>query len=702
MALIKKIREKSGIAVGLVALTLGLFMVGGDIIGPNSTLLGQSNRNVGEIAGEKISIEEYQQQIEELRYNFTLNFQRNPTESEMYSIRQQAWELLIVNIAFQEQFDELGLTVTDREVVDMVQGNNIRPEIAESFRDPETGEIDRSQIKQYLNQISAMPQQQQAGWYLFEKNLRPSRLRIKYDNLMLKSNYVTTAEAKKQYNYENSVAEAQYLYVPYYSVNDTLISVTENELRKYLNEHKDEFQVEESRKVKYVRFPIQASGEDTTYLKKELTELMDSFRETEEDSVFATINSDGQTPYSQYNVATMPEPLRANISNLSEGDVRGPYLINNNYILYKISGITTDSVKSARASHILISSGPNDEAKSEARAEAQRILNELRGGADFEQMARENSDDPSASRGGDLGWFTEGRMVEPFENAVFGASSRGLINRVVETSYGFHIINVTEPATDRAFEIAAISRSVAPSETTRNEMYRRADRFASSVGNLGEFLKLAETESLPVDSASNIRPSDRRIGPLADARSIVMWLYNEAAVGEVSDVYELNDEYVVVALEGKTEKGVAQLSDVRDRVIEKVKNEKRAKIISEKLKGLEGSLDEIASAYGSDASVYSSSNIQLSNNTLPTVGVAPEVIGKLFAMEEGERTEPVALDNGGVVVAELQALTEAPEATDYVDYKDQVAQQRAGSISYNLSELIKDFSDIEDKRHRFY
>jgi peptidyl-prolyl cis-trans isomerase D len=143
MALINKIRERSGLAIGLVAIAMGFFIVGTDILGPNSAILGKNKTDVGEIAGETIEREQYQNQIDQLKYNYTVNYGRNPSENEMYSLRQQAWDYLIVKIAFQDQYDELGIEVTEDEQWDMVQGNNVAFEIKQAFSDPATGEFQR-------------------------------------------------------------------------------------------------------------------------------------------------------------------------------------------------------------------------------------------------------------------------------------------------------------------------------------------------------------------------------------------------------------------------------------------------------------------------------------------------------------------------------------------------------------------------------
>ncbi|MDQ3392854.1 MAG: SurA N-terminal domain-containing protein, partial [Bacteroidota bacterium] len=138
MALINKLREKMGTVVVIAVGFAIVSFIAADLLGPQSTFLGGPKNDVGEIAGEEIKIQEYQEQIEELKYNYSLQTQRAPSENEMAGIRQQAWDYLIVKKAFKKQYDRLGLAVTDDEVVDMVQGNNIHPDLVQAFTNPET------------------------------------------------------------------------------------------------------------------------------------------------------------------------------------------------------------------------------------------------------------------------------------------------------------------------------------------------------------------------------------------------------------------------------------------------------------------------------------------------------------------------------------------------------------------------------------
>ena len=702
MALISKIREKTGLAVGIIAFGLILFLVGGDILGPNSVILGNNKAEVGEIAGQTIDYEEYIQQIEELKYNYTLNFNRNPSENEMIAIRQQAWDFLIVKKAFQREFDKLGLSVTEEELVDMVQGKNIHPDLVQAFTNPQTGEFDREQIVMYLQQINQMPPQQQAGWYMFESNLEPSRLRLKFDNLVLQADYVTEAEAEVLYKQENGVAEIKYLYIPYYSLSDTTVTVTDSDLQNYLSEHQKSYQNEDTRSLIYVSFPIIPSSDDSLFFIDEMDKLAKEFEEIDDDSIYARINTDGDSPYETYTIGQLPARIRNELDNLSPGYVIGPYLQTGNYVINKVTDILEDTLFSARASHILIkpdSESPAD--KSRARQEAQSLLNQIRNGANFALIARDNSDDPSSAAGGDLGWFDENRMVKPFADAVFSRTSEGLVPRVVETEFGYHIINVTGKKTNKLFKVATIEREISASDITRDEAFRKADYFASLTANREEFERNAANDSLTINEAESLKKDDRRISGLGDAREIIRWAFLDASIDEASTVFELDDQYIIAVLTDKTEEGPAGLEDVRIQLTPKVKNELKAEYIIQKLNDLEGTLDEIAEKYGSEARVYESFDIKLSSNSIPNIGFAPVAVGTIFSMNEGETSEPI-IENDGVVIVKLNSLIESPEIADYTSYKNQLLQRRMSRTSYLTSEAIKEYSDIVDERYRFF
>ncbi len=700
MSLISKIRERTGLIVGAVAIGLILFLVGGDLLGPSSQLLGGPDKEIGEIAGEEITIDEYQQAVNEMEANFYLQTRRNPSEGEKNGLRQQAWDKLIADVAFTKQFDKLGIKVTEQELVDMVQGNNIAPGILQSFTNPETGEFDRNQLVGYLQNMPQLPQEQQISWRMYEKNLNESRARLKYEGLLLNANFVTTQEAKQLYEGENTIASVKYLYVPTLAIPDSTVQVSDQELTAYMQEHPKEFEQEAGRAIQYVTFPVVPSEQDVAAFEEELDQLKQELSEASNDSIFASINTDGDPAQSfrRYRADELPSYV-ARQGNLSPGAVVGPIQEGEVYRLYKVSDVLEDTVANARARHILFQT--DEENKSEKRKEAQDVLRQLSDGADFAALAQEHSDDGSASRGGDLGWFPEGRMVEPFEEAVFSAKETGLINRLIETEYGYHIIDVTDLPTRQMYEVATIERELYPSDATRDQAYRLADLFDSQVDDLESFTQQAQQDSLEVQTAEDLLPNAENVPGLGEARQVVRWAFKDASVGDVSEVYELEDAYVVAALTGKREKGTAQLKDVREQVLANVRGRKKAEQIAEKLRELSGSLEERKEAYGGNANVYTADELKLSSNTLPNVGFAAQAVGRAFALNEGEVSEPIITENG-VVVIELQSITPAPEIADYATYKEQLQQQQGPRTSTNIAQAVREAADIEDERYKFY
>lgn len=704
MALIGTLRNKmTKWVVGFVAVAIAAFVLN-DLFGngPRSVFGGQDN-TIGEIAGKSISLEEYQAAVQERENNYILNFGRQPGEREMPSLRQQAWDLLISRYAIRPQYEKVGVKVTSDEEWDIIQGKNVDENIKLSFTDS-AGNFDRTGLITYLQSLDAQPVNSEARirWNMFRADLAPSRERIKFENLILKTNYVTTAESEREYHLQNDVAEVKYVYVPYFAISDSLVTVSDADLKSYYNKNKEKYKSETTRDASYVSFPIIPSATDSTEIKEELEKIAADFKTTKDDSVFAAINSDNPESFRKYTPSELPLFLSDQISSLNEGTVLGPFLEGSQYKVVKLVSVNKDTVYNARARHILIKwDDESAAAKKTARDKAQKMLNDIKGGADFAAQAREFGADGTASRGGDLGWFSSGQMVKPFQDAVFKATKTGLINNLVETEFGYHIIDVTNLKDNTSYSVAIVEREITPSDETQNEAYRKADLFASNVSGLKEFTAKAKEENLTVYNAEGIGTNDSRINNISNARSAVMWLFKDADIGDVSDVFDVQDSYIVVVMTGQTEKGFKPLDAVKDEITPMVKNEEKGKMIIEKLNGLKGSLDEIAASFGDDASVDSSSDLKLNSNSLPSIGIDPIAVGKAFAMESGKRSAPFAGENG-VIIMEVTNKTIAPEIGDYSIFRNQMLQSLNNQAGYNIAEALKKGADIEDKRYLYY
>ena len=702
MALLGTLRDKMGIWVTVFVFVAISAFVLGDLFSANSNILNWGKDTVGEIAGEEISISEFQAAVDERVTTFIMQNGFEPNENHMIGIRQQAWDLLVARLAIVPEFEKVGVMVTDREVADMISGKNIFEGIRQSFTNQETGEFDRAALGNYLNQLEQMGPgtEQYMRWQMFQKDLRPSRERIKYENLLLKSSYVTKAEAEREYHLQNDVAEVRYLYVPYHAIAESEVTLSDDAYRNYYNKNKERFKTDGVRDLKYVVFDVLPSAEDSASVQEILRQTVEEFKNNSNDSIYAFNHTEGDAPFEKYHPGNLPEFLTPD--QLTEGNVIGPVLRGDTYYVAKISEVLDDTEFAARASHILIRPVNDDESsKREAREQATKILNEIRAGADFAAKAREFGTDGTRENGGDLGWFSSGQMVEPFEKAVFSATKPGLLPNLVETDFGYHIVSVTEPKTNRAYKIALVEQQILPSDASLNDAFRKAETFSAGLSGVSEFEQRAKESGFAVMEAKNITAGDRRVGALGESRQVVQWLYRDASRGEVSQVFDLGEQYVVAVMTNAVEKGYKPLEAVREEIKPHILKEAQGDKIIEKLKGIAGTLDEKAQGFGDDATVYSNSDVRLSSNALPTVGFDPKVVGTIFALDNGKTSAPVKGENG-VVIVETQNRTVAPELSVYNAYKEQLEQNTYNFGSMNIAEAIRQHAGIEDERYKFY
>ncbi len=703
MSVINKIREKSGWAVGFIGISITLFVLG-DLFGNNTLFGGGNNQTLGEIDGKEINIQDFQSRMDVMRQNYEAQTGRSAGEQELTALREQAWNQMIIDIAYRKQYDKLGLTVTDEEKTDMVQGNNISPAIQQAFANPTTGAFDKSAVVNYLKNLKTLPLPQQQSWADFEKNLYADRLRQKYEGIVQMSSYVTKAEAEKEYMAQNTKANLRYLYVPFYSMPDTTIKVTDSQLSSYLKDHEDEYKGIDSRTIQYVTFSVVPNPEDSATLNDEIKNLARGLASAANDSAYARMNSDIAMPTTM-SYANMSDQLKAAVSTFVPGGVYGPYREGDTYFIYKYDGTRKDSLSTVRASHILVSfENPSDSAKAAARQKAENILTQLRGGASFEALAATNStDQASAQRGGDLGYFqNNGGMVKPFEEAVFSMNGTGLIPRLVESQYGYHIIKVTDAKSNTLYRLATIAKTIAPSQATRDDAYRKADQFAASVSNKEEFdAAVAKDKSLVIATATRIPENANNVNAIQNAREIVRWAFNDkTSLNKVSQVFETDDQYVVGVLTGKTEADDVKVDDFRDELTAKVRNQLKAEQIISKL-GTVSDLEAAAKKYGAGALVETADDVTLATGLLSSAGFDPYALGKGFGAKKGQKTKPFAGENG-VFVMEQLGKTDAPQIADFTPYKSQIQQNITSRSSFLVNEAIRDNAKIVDRRAKFF
>ncbi|MFN0048023.1 MAG: SurA N-terminal domain-containing protein, partial [Cytophagales bacterium] len=685
MALIGKLREKSGWAIGIIAAGLGLFIVGGDILSPSSVIRGNNKNTVGEIAGEEISTAKFQQEIDEMRYVYYLNNNKAPGEAEMTQFLPQAWNQMIFKVAYQKEFDALGLEVGKEEVIDMVQGRNIHPAIYQSFTNPQTRQFDRNYVIQYLQNISKMEAKQQAAWSNFEKNLGPDRLRNKYEALLKKTSYVTKAEAKKAYFAQTSKVDVKFVYIPFTTIADGEAPVSESDIEDYISKNKTRFSTEPSVNFQYVTFSITPSQFDTTNYKTELNEITEDFKKSDDDSMFVALNADNPTIPRWMNPGELPEQLQK-LATLEKNTVYGPYTDGAVSSIFKVADVKADTAFAAKASHILFRwDSESDEDKAKALDKAKEVLAKINKGESFEDMSRQFGTDGSAAQGGDLGWFGQGRMVKGFQDAVFAASKKGLIPQPVKTDFGYHLIKVTETKTNKKFYVCSVDKAIVPGDETRDSVYKLAETFALNSQDLNGFnLETQKNPLLQKVFAPNVLSSSPYVNNLSKPKELIRWAFNDAKEENISPVFEIDNQYVVAALINKYDEGTPNLESNKQMIAYTISNEKKGDKIIEKIGVENTNIDDIAAKAGSGAIVNTATDINLASAILAQGSFEPQGVGAAFGLAEGKTTKAIKGLSGVVVIQTLKKNL-AADVADYGFYKNQLLASSSRN-EYSIAE----------------
>jgi peptidyl-prolyl cis-trans isomerase D len=354
MAVIEKIRGKAGLLIGIVGFSLAAFILG-DFFSTRNGFMSGSDSTVGEIKGKKINIMDFEARVQTQVDNYKLQSSNETVDQNtMDQLREQSWNQLINEMVMNPQFEKLGLTCSPKELLDMVQGKNPHQQIKQAFTDPKTGIFNSANVVNFLknmdNDATGKTRQQ---WVLFENAIREERIQQKYYNLIKQGLFVTKAEAKDDFFAKNKTANVRYVALPYTSIIDSTIEITDSELKTLYNATMKKYKQEASTNIDYVTFEITPSDMDRQAAMFAITQLTDTFRTSTNDSVFVVLNSDGPFNASYNKKGSLPFNIDSLMFSVPVGFVYGPYEENGAFRLAKLSAVKMmpDSVK---ASHILL------------------------------------------------------------------------------------------------------------------------------------------------------------------------------------------------------------------------------------------------------------------------------------------------------------------------------------------------------------
>lgn len=695
------LRERMGlIVVIIIGAALFAFIAGEVIQNVKGYFAGDSN-SLGEVAGQKITYDEFNKRVEQNTKNYQQQFGQNLTPQLAAYVQNVTWNQEISQVILKKEVEKLGIVVGTDEAKSMVSGATPDQEIARNFTNPQTGKLDRNQLNQFLAGMQSAPATDPTKqmWTDFLIQRIDARKVEKYMSMVRNGLYVNSLDAKDDYEAKNKLVNFKYVSLDYASLPDNKVSVGDDDYKSYYDDHKYMFNnPEELRSFDYVSFNAAPSKEDSAAVKAQADKLAADFKTTPNDSLFVAINATNKEPLVFQRKGQLEPKLDSVMFTAPKGFIYGPYISNGSYKVAKLIDEQTgpDSVK---ARHILIDVASSGGLK-KALAKADSLKKLIEGGKSFEELAKANSlDKGSAEKGGELGTFGRGAMVPAFENAVFNGRKGEL--KVVTSQYGVHLIQIEDQkGSSKVVKVAIVDRPLQASGTTTSAAFAKAQTFLSNATG-GNFEAVAKKEGLQVKTANDVNGIAAALPGLDNAREVVRWAF-KADKGDISDkAYTVGNQFVVPHLTEIKPKGILPLDVVKKQIAGAVLNHVKAKQLSDKLQSAisgSSSLDQVAQKAGSK--VVPVENMVFANPILPGVEQENKLVGAVFGSQVHKIGKPVEGQHGVYAYAVDSFINPAP-LTNAVREREQIGQallQRADNLVFDA---LKDKANVKDNRAKF-
>ncbi|MEN8798509.1 MAG: SurA N-terminal domain-containing protein [Flavobacteriaceae bacterium] len=706
MAVLENIRKRTTVLILIIGMALFAFVISG-IFTSNDFSGGKVGSTVAEINGEDISIDDFRRKIERI------SRRSGPTTSSLQLVNT-VWSQVERQTILGQEFEDLGIAIEQDQIINVIKSS---PGIAQNpqFVD-ENGVFDENRFKEFIADLRVNAPSQYEDWLQDEEMIIQSAKEQTYFNLVKAGVGATLKEGELDYKLANNKVSLRYVRVPYASIADSSVIISKKEIADYINAHPDEYKQERARDVQFVYFEEKPSAEDIAQAKEEITNLLEDsveyleekdttdtipgFRNTADPAAFLDRNSDNKFDTIYKAKSSLPARFADTLFALKVGEVFGPYRDGDYFKVAKM--INRKPEASVKASHILITyegaTRANPEikrTKEDAEEEANRLLAEaLKPGNVFAELARDNSDGPSAPKGGDLGYFEEGVMTPKFNDFVFG-NATGHIG-LVETEFGYHIVRVDDKRD--LVQIAILTREIEPSEETLNGLFTNATKFEMETTSADRtFDELAKESEYAVRPVNKIKEMDEYLPGLNSQRNVVQWAFNEET--EIGDIkrFNINNGYAVIQLTAKYEEGLKAVEDASAQVLQILRKEKKAERIIAENTGK--SLEQVAS--DNATSVSSATSLTVKAPTIPGAGKESLVVGTAFSMNQGE-TSGLIQGETGVFMFEVVGKEDAPSLENYVPYANDLKAASAAKVNATVYNALLENADIEDNRATFY
>jgi len=706
MAIITKIRSYSVLLLVIVGLALIAFVIGDFFAhGP----MRAPAFYIGEVNNNKISVRDFELRVNEQLESWQMQTgTTNVDQFEAFQMRQQVWNNLVREILLTAEMENLGVTVSSEELFYFIQGPNPHPIIVRNFMNPADGSFDPQMVMSFLSNLDRLDGATKEQWLAVERFIKRDRMEAKYHNLVRSGYFMPRALLEREFHDRNTTVNALVLFKPFDAIPDAEITVSDRELARYFRQNRSKFERNASANLQFVVFPIVASDDDRLALQQEIIDLKEELATTNDISTFINSNSDERFNPEFLAARSLSPDLETALFNAPVGTIYGPFEENNAFVIAKVADVQFRP-DSLNANHILIShmgsaaGAATDRTIEAARTLADSLLNVVRQNpAAFGQLALSFSNDPSAQANqGELGWFMANQMVPEFSEAVIQANVNSFTT--AETQFGIHIIQVVgkSPLT-RKIQLARLSRIIEPSSRSIQAAFSQATQFVNALGNSANFRAIAEEQGLAVRNANNVGKMDFALPGVPNPREIIRWAFDEATkAGSVSEIFEIENRFIVAKVARKFEDGIPNLNDIRDEVMRHAKNEKKYNRIKEEFARAkqQGGFDQIASELQIEPIVLTDLRFNAAN--LMNVGPEPRVIGAIFGTQPNTVSAPVKGD-AGVFLVEVSAINQAALPEDLTGLSLQLREIFTNKVFTDVFNALSKSARLKDNRAMFY
>jgi peptidyl-prolyl cis-trans isomerase D len=701
MSIIQSIRDKGAWVIGtVIALALIAFILQ-DGLNKRGSVLGSSS-TVGKVNGVSINKDEFNQRVE----NATKN---NPQQRE--GIVSQLWNYEVDRILMDQEFEKVGIECTDKQLSEDL----FKPSspLMNEFKDPQTGIADVEKAKDAFKQFKKNAKEEDKK-SIFEGIIQPTMAqakRTKYLNLISQAAYAPKWLIEKQQADNSTFATVSYVAIPYSSIADSTVKVSDDEIVAYGKKHSKFYSKDdETRSIQFVSFDAIPSAADSAAAKAKVENKKADFIAEQNIETFFAKNVSEMPYYNGYITgASIKQQMKDSLIKLSVNATYGPYVDGANYVVAKMVGIKS-MPDSAKVRHILIKTMNRDprsgqEYRMRDDSTAKHLLDTVRmklaAGGNFDSLCLKYSeDDGSKNKGGVYDYFASGNMVAAFNNFAFTNAVGS--KDVVKTEFGYHYVEVLgQKGNSTAYNIAYYSKPIVLSNETDVTTKAEATKFIASVKNKKEFDDAVAALKKMSSPADNIKKEDYNVGGLGSNRALVRWIY-ENGVGNITDqTFNFNNKYVVAIVTAVNKPGVPSALALRQQVEPLVKNEKKAQQIVAKLKG--ATLEAMATAYGNNTIVNKIDTLLASNTFNPVLGNDYKFAGAVFnASNKGKVTEAIAGQSGVFALKTENIAARAGVPVDVMSLKTMLTNSIKSAGGKITNELLKKAANITDSRSEIY